>query len=1172
MDATSGTLQFSVTELELSLQREESLRGTFTLYAPEGMTAEGYVYSSDPRMTCLTGQFAGSRGEIEYCFSACGMEEREVLQGKFLIISSCGEYELPYRVEIRETGVASSMGSIRNMFHFTNLARMNWEEAVRIFYSKEFGRLFTEGPEQQYLSAYRGLSAVYGSHQNLEEFLLEIHKKQPVLFTVEEKEILLEEAEGMEERSLTLSRSGWGYTFLRIETQGDFLETCQEMVTDHEFSGDTCRLVFHIDADSLHGGCNFGGIRIFNSRVDIRIPVTASRDGRRVRIHDIRREKKELTVRLVEQYCSFRGKELSMKAWLTETERLLERLSALDPRDIQTRLFGIQLLITQEQFRESQWKLEGIRKEVQECGGQELWCYYLYLTTLCSQEDEEYVDEVAARVEECYCANRGSWRIAWLLLHLSAEYTRSASRRWLLLEEQFRRGCISPVLYIEAWRLVEMNPALLSRPGSFEMQVLNYAAKKGLLSQPAAAQLRQQFQKLKHYSETAFFILQECYDSFPDSETLHAICSLLIKGSRTDEASFYWYSLGVEQELRILRLYEYYMMSLPGEYEGEIPRKVLMYFVGQSGLDYKKNALLYSYICKNKEEHPEYYMMFYGQIEEFVLEQIHKGRINKNLAYLYENALSPAAVEEELAEELVPLLFTHMVSTSSMDIRQVIVRYGISREEYRYPVSEGRAQVPLYSRDFRILLEDGEENRYTVSVPYRCEGLLRPEKWLSLMVCSVKGHLGLDVYMCESGKAFAEVTQENLSGFCHIASSSCIEPGRRSEAGLKLLHYYYEQDCIRELDDCLEKLEPEDMDAGRRSEVVRFLVVRGKYDKALAWMKRFGVHGVKCKTLLRLCSRLIDRDGLAEDRGLTQIIHYTFEQGKYDGNLLSYLVRYFRGTLEQLERVRKAAEAFEVDTYDLCERMLRQMLFTGSFVKEWTAVFRSYVAGGGRTETEKAFLARCCHCYFVGEESSDAFVFMELVRLHEGGVSLERVCKLALLKYFAFRQEEMAPGVKEAVCRFLTELVEEGLCLGFLREYGRAVPAMERLLDKTVVEYKGQPGSHPIIHYLIEDEQGGKGEYREEEMGEMYEGIYAKAFVLFFGERLRYYIAERQGDEEVVTRKSLVSGGGPAGDGCFAMINRMEEGMALQDYDRVDRLLEDYYRKEYMVSSIFCLK
>ena len=58
----------------------------------------------------------------------------------------------------------------------------------------------------------------------------------------------------------------------------------------------------------------------------------------------------------------------------------------------------------------------------------------------------------------------------------------------------------------------------------------------------------------------------------------------------------------------------------------------------------------------------------------------------------------------------------------------------------------------------------------------------------------------------------------------------------------------------------------------------------------------------------------------------------------------------------------------------------------------------------------------------------------------------------------------------------------------------------------------------------------------------------------------------------MVTRKSLVSGGGPAGDGCFAMINRMEEGMALQDYYRVDRLLEDYYRKEYMVSSIFCLK
>ena len=76
-------------------------------------------------------------------------------------------------------------------------------------------------------------------------------------------------------------------------------------------------------------------------------------------------------------------------------------------------------------------------------------------------------------------------------------------------------------------------------------------------------QIRYQMQKMKGYSKTAFSILKEYYEKMQDNETLQAICVLLMKGNRTDKDSFLWYSLGVEQELRITKLYEYYMMSLP---------------------------------------------------------------------------------------------------------------------------------------------------------------------------------------------------------------------------------------------------------------------------------------------------------------------------------------------------------------------------------------------------------------------------------------------------------------------------------------------------------------------------------------------------------------------------------------------------------------------------------
>ena len=55
---------------------------------------------------------------------------------------------------------------------------------------------------------------------------------------------------------------------------------------------------------------------------------------------------------------------------------------------------------------------------------------------------------------------------------------------------------------------------------------------------------------------------------------------------------------------RITKLYEYFMMALPEGYEGELPRMGLMYFAYQSNLDYIKNAYLYAYIYKLKEETP----------------------------------------------------------------------------------------------------------------------------------------------------------------------------------------------------------------------------------------------------------------------------------------------------------------------------------------------------------------------------------------------------------------------------------------------------------------------------------------------------------------------------------------------------------------------------------------
>lgn len=1174
-DFDNGSLEFSALSIDLSLKKGEHRKGTFEIYAPAKGLAEGFIYSSEVRMECLAGEFVGTKEEIPYCFSAEGLEEGDVIEGRFYIISNYGEYELPYRVEIEHNVISSQMGNIKNMFHFANLAKSNWEEAVHIFYSKEFAQIFRDGTDRQYYSAYKGLSAVSGNEQNVEEFLLEINKKQKVEYVPEKTEIFIDDPADTAKYSLTITKNGWGYTFLRIETEGEFLTVEKETAMDNEFLGNSFHLGYCIDSGKLHDGRNFGSIHIYNAYVDITIPVTVVCNVEHRRSYGIRKEKKRLLVQLMDYYGAFRAKKISSRTWMAETEKLVDRLAALDAKDIQTRLFQAQLLITQERFNEAKWQMDRLKAEIDiERCRPEIKCYYWYLMTLYS-EDGSYVDEAVRRVERVFHANQDNWRIAWLMLHLSEEYTKSAARRWLMLEDQFKKGCVSPVLYIEAWHLLSVNPTLLMKLNPFEMQVLNFAAKKDLLTQDVIVQIRYQVQKLKGYSGRAFYILKECYEKYPDKETLQALCALLIKGNKTDSGYFEWYSLGVEQELRITKLYEYYMMSLPEDYKGEIPKMILMYFAYQSELDYRKNAFLYAYVYRKREENPEYYIKFCTRIESFVLNQVYKGRINKDLAYLYRNIITPALVNKESAAELAPLLFTHLISTENKELRYVIVGYAISKKEHRYPISDGRAMVPLYGDDYKILLEDGRGNRYTVSVPFRTERMMLPGKLLAAVSPFVTDQPGIDIYMCEGNKSFMDITRENVDRFRHIAAAAYIEEERRNEICLKLIHYYYEQDYMRELDGYLEDITPEGINDRERNEIIRFMVIRGMYDKAFLWIKKFGVHGADIKTLVRLCSRVISRDGFVEDRQMTQIVYFAFARGKYDGNLISYLVCFYNGTLKQMRDIWRAAEAFEVDTYALCERILIQMMFSGSFIGERTEIFKKYVSGGAKTEVEGAFLAQCAYDYFVKEKLIDPFIFADAIRVYDRGEKLHKVCKLALLKYYAENKEEITPKIRAAIRLFLEEMMEDNIYFTFFKEYVRHMPVMEKFLDKTFVEYKTLPGSKVVIHYIIERGRYTETQYRREEMRDMYGGVYVKAFILFFGERLQYYITEEKDGKEQLTESASINKSDimqEEGDNRFSLINDIVVGQTLQDYNTVDHLLEEYYRKDYIVSRIFHLQ
>jgi len=1168
------SLDFSSPVIELKLREGEDYEGSFTITGPENEATEGVISSTRLRMQCLTDKFSGSEEEITYRFDTSGMREGESLKGEFRIISNQGEYYIPYDVTIIAGMLDSELGTIRNLFHFANLARTNWGEAVRLFYTKDFERVF-DGVDRQYYGIYRGLSAGAGRQQNVEEFLLEIRKKQKVEFLLEEDEIRIEDPRGMEESRLVINRNGWGFSELSVEKDGDFIVLEKDTLRDEDFLGNTCRLPFYIATEKLHGGRNYGSIRLYNPYVSLTAKITVIGKSVLVKVPGIRTQKKHKTVELMQYYEAFRIKKISAGSWLKKTEELLDELIQTDNYDVSLKLFRVQILITEERISEAEWHLNQVSSVVEENFDPAVYCYYLYLTTLLGKSDI-YADEAAGRVERIYAQNSDNWRIAWLLLYLSEEYTKSPSRKWLMLEEQFRQGCTSPVLYIEAWNLIAANPALLMRLSGFELQVLYYASQKEILTAEVIIQIVYLAQKAKNFSGRLFKILKVCYRIMPDNEVLQAICTLLIKGNITNGESFPWYEKGIEKELRITRLYEHYMMSLNLEAEKEIPKIVLMYFAFDSTLDSLHNAYLYAYVYRNRGQFPELYENYREQIERFVVFQILKGRSNRYLAYLYKNLINLNMLTEETARGLSTVLFVQCLRVKRGDIRKAVLIYEKEKYEAVYPFTGSEAYIPVYGEDCRLLLEDAKGNRYCREEEYTCERLLAPDRLAAMIAPYVAGSVHFDLWLCEKGNNLSSVTADNVIYMKRLACSDEIREEVCQEIRMKLIDFYYDSDRVQDLDDFLADLSPEQIDSRCFAKVTRFIVLRGMHEKAFEWIKLRGAEGVDAKTIMRLCSRLLTIEGMEEDPVMTILIFRAFKAGKYDESLLEYLCRFFVGTSKEMRDVWKAASSFGVDTYMIAERLLIQMMHTGAFLGERVEIFKSYVAGGARSEVELAVLAQCAYDYFVRGKQLDVFILEDLLRAADRQEEIPYVCRLAFVKYYAENKKQVDEHISRYLLVFLREMVAANRYFPFFREYADNIAFMRQFLDKTMIEYRVRDGNRAFIHYLLEKEgpgaAGGGEEYIKEEMRDMFGGICVKQFILFFGEHLQYYITEVEDGKDHLTESGTLShndAGGEEREGRYTLLNDISIGRNLHDHDTMESLLREYFEKDFIVKELF---
>ncbi|HHV12076.1 MAG TPA: hypothetical protein GXX75_17520 [Clostridiales bacterium] len=1158
-------------EIRIKVEAGKKKEGSFTVSASTGRIISGTVYSTNRFMKVDNPQFHGVENIIHYYFDAAFLKEGERFDGELCIISDCGEALVPFLAEVENSYFMTSLGKIKDLFQFTNLARADWSEAKKIFRSEDFERVFLSN-EERYRTVYRGLMGSISTSQALEEFLITIHKKSAIRLEVDKTEIEYQISQEQISDKIVLTKNNWGFAEIRVSADAPFIVLEQKFVWADRFIGNTHQIAYTIDPVHLKYGINYGNILIKTAYQTLKVQVVCRYRKENRKVSDRRRWQK-LELGLVDNYLSFRLNRIKVTEYLAEAEAMVGRLPGPEVNH-RKELMRIHMAIVSgrrklaEELLVDLSAVDGVLKKKD---GFE-YCCYLYLEALYKREDA--LTQVAARtIRSFYEGSRSDWRLLWLLLYLDKKYEKNRGDKLQDIREQFKLGCRSPILYYEAVCIVNEDAYLLRELNDFEIQVLNFGIKNWILSKEAAQQYVYLAGKRKTFHPVIYSGLCKLYDEYGTTEILSVICSMLIKGMQRSEKYFPWYRLGVEAHLRITELYEYYMYSVPDKAEITLAQPVLLYFIYNSSLSDRKKAFLYASVIRSKDKFESIYRSYYKRMEIFAEKMLEGHYISRNLALLYKEFFNKSTLSDEVLKNLPYIMFRNELECGNPNMVSVIVVHKETGEEETAALVQGRAQIDMYTNNLEVLLVDNLGNRYAQSVDYTLTPYLNPEDYENR--CSEQSdHPMLLLHLFDRYESYRIVSDKAIALRKKVLGTPGLTPRYGALCRQTLIEYYYENYDDELLEQYLEKLDLSQVAPAERTKYIEIMVIRALYDQALEALETYGVEGISINRLVKLCSGWMLREEAAIKKDImVSLCHYVFTNKKYDEAILSYLVEFYEGPTREMFSLWKAAKQFDLDTHRLEERLLVQMLFTESHVEESFMVFHGYYRDITNHTLVRAFLSYYAYKYLVHNYAVD----QELLPIMKRELYYDEndICLLAWLKYNADNNRLTEQDLIFAEYN-IARLVRKGIVLPLFLEYGNRVALPERLTDKCFITYYSDPKKQIYIHYRLEKDQ----EYITERMPNMILGIHSKEMVLFYHEELEYYISEESSEATDLTesfhiryeREEMPKGihfqqEDEASN--YGRINRMLRARELGDDDTLLELMGHYIKQELMIEACF---
>ncbi len=640
-----------------------------------------------------------------------------------------------------------------------------------------------------------------------------------------------------------------------------------------------------------------------------------------------------------------------------------------------------------------------------------------------------------------------------------------------------------------------------------------------------AAQLLALLPQEKAFSHKVFHLYEYVYDKYEDEGLLEGLVSYLLKNRKQSPEYLKWYSLAIEKELKLAGLYEAYLYSLPAGYMDELPKILTMYFSFENRLPADRKAFLYANIISYKQKSPAVYEAYRKQMEGYGLSMMRQGKMDDDLSVIYQDMLGEGIIDTDVANAFGSLFFMKKVVCSPVDVLHILVYDETKDLPYLVPVKNGIAIAPVSAMS-RVFAETKESGRIAEKEAFMISPLLAGERLKEELSGKATRKMGYFLDALAKKKSRTDFSMSEVQSIVEfLVDTSISESYRKKMYPLlsEVLDRFGKGDLVA--DGLLSFSDDRGLSSETVCTIIAQRIMREEYGRAYELMRsRFG-EAVPDHLKLQLVSRIISDPALSggnvegteqRDGFLLTLCGELLEKDCCTEETLNYLIRYYAGPTRSIIKLWKCflegkegkdGEALEerAEAEKLEERILSAVLYTTAYDVNLSDIFTAYMKRRGRDETLcDDFSSYFAHIYLMGGKKVPEAVFEYIYQLYRRGYEWNDSCRFALMKRFS-KEEELPLPQYDLLEKLLGECVLKNEYLGFFRSFDNRLVIKYHLYDKMFAQYIGEGGQSLMIRYRKDG-----GHWEERELIEMYDGIYVRQFVLFYGETIRYQVKDAQ--------------------------------------------------------------